>query len=148
MNEEVSEVTRRLSSDLTMTVELNEPSLSVQLVRAQAEVERQRLTISDLARVNVELVAQVHRLERDLREMRRTCEANSQRLAEVELDLKQAIMERKAQRTCLQAGPGRGDCEHFIGWPAAEDETTTDECGVPFGWCIVCYWRHKALEKN
>jgi hypothetical protein len=44
-------------------------------------------------------------------------------------------------RTCLLAGPGRGDCEHFVGWHA-----DTDEWGVPKGWCIVCYWQHKAAE--
>jgi hypothetical protein len=48
-------------------------------------------------------------------------------------------------RTCLLSGPGRGDCEHFVGWPDIEDESTTDVWGVPFGWCIVCYWRHHAL---
>jgi hypothetical protein len=48
-------------------------------------------------------------------------------------------------RTCLLSGPGRGDCEHSVGWPDTEDESTTDVWGVPFGWCIVCYWRHHAL---
>lgn len=46
-------------------------------------------------------------------------------------------------RGCLKSGPGRGDCFHFVGMPAALDGTTTDEHGVPHGWCIVCWLSHK-----
>lgn len=47
-------------------------------------------------------------------------------------------------RSCLLAGPGRGDCEHYIGLPKYETyPETTDEYGVPHGWCIVCW--HTAI---
>ena len=40
----------------------------------------------------------------------------------------------KNSRGCLMAGPGRGDCERFIG-----STLETDEYGVPNGWCQVCF---------
>lgn len=45
----------------------------------------------------------------------------------------------KAIRGCLLAGPGRGDCEHFVGLPKEENRETTDEYGRPHGWCQVCW---------
>jgi hypothetical protein len=49
---------------------------------------------------------------------------------------------RAARRSgCLLAGPGRGDCEHFVGLPAhMEYPRDIDEYGVPHGWCLPC-WR-------
>ena len=51
------------------------------------------------------------------------------------------IEQLKAARGCLLSGPGRGDCEHFVG-----PTTETDEYGVPVGWCIVC-WHHAEIER-
>ena len=50
------------------------------------------------------------------------------------------IAQLQLQRGCLLAGPGRGDCEHFIG-----QNDNTDEYGVPVGWCIVC---HAMAQRN
>ncbi len=49
-------------------------------------------------------------------------------------------------RGCLLAGPGRGDCEHFVGLPEEENEKTTDEYGRPHGWCEVC-WRGEQITR-
>ncbi len=53
-------------------------------------------------------------------------------------------------RGCLLAvrgtGPGRGDCDHFVGLPAVEDETTTDEYGRPHGWCQIC-WQGEQIRR-
>lgn len=40
---------------------------------------------------------------------------------------------------CSLAGPGRGDCEHFVGLPEKFDETTTDVYGKPNDWCWLCW---------
>lgn len=40
---------------------------------------------------------------------------------------------------CLLAGPGRGDCEHFVGMPSVLDESATDVYGRPIGWCMPCW---------
>jgi hypothetical protein len=37
-------------------------------------------------------------------------------------------------RGCLNVGPGRGDCAHYLG-----RVQETDEYGVREGWCIVCH---------
>jgi hypothetical protein len=44
---------------------------------------------------------------------------------------------------CRFAGPGRGDCKHFLGLPVKLDETTTDEYGIPHGWCEYCWSSHQ-----
>ena len=48
---------------------------------------------------------------------------------------------------CFHTGPGRGDCEHFIGMPSVVDGTTTDVYGKPHGWCWTC-WRVYQLRRN
>ena len=48
---------------------------------------------------------------------------------------------------CFHTGPGRGDCEHFIGMPSVVDGTTTDVYGKPRGWCWTC-WRVYQLRRN
>lgn len=59
---------------------------------------------------------------------------------------------RKAWRGgCLVAGPGRGDCEHFVGVPSVLTRDNTDDYGVPHGWCSPCWQleltrRHFARE--
>lgn len=45
----------------------------------------------------------------------------------------------KTRGGCMLSGPGRGDCEHFVGLPKQENEETTDEYGRPFGWCEACW---------
>jgi hypothetical protein len=52
----------------------------------------------------------------------------------------------RCERGCLMAGPGRGDCLHFVGLPAEENEQTTDSYGRPNGWCEVC-WSHLQNER-
>jgi hypothetical protein len=47
-------------------------------------------------------------------------------------------------RGCLKAGPGRGDCLHFVGLPEEFNRHTTDVYGVPNGWCIVCWLQVRA----
>ena len=47
---------------------------------------------------------------------------------------------------CRFAGPGRGDCAHFIGLPAVFDQATTDEYGIPHGWCEYCWSSHQRDE--
>lgn len=50
-------------------------------------------------------------------------------------------------RGCLLAGPGRGDCAHFVKLPKIEEyPETTDEYGVPHGWCIVC-WHGEIISR-
>ncbi len=49
-------------------------------------------------------------------------------------------------RGCLLAGPGRGDCLHYVGLYPVEDETTTDVYGRPLGWCEVC-WKIEQLAR-
>jgi len=41
---------------------------------------------------------------------------------------------------CRFAGPGRGDCEHYVGIPKEEKyPETVDEYGIPHGWCEYCW---------
>jgi len=49
---------------------------------------------------------------------------------------------------CRLSGPGRGDCEHFIGLPDKIDDSATDEYGIPFGWCEWCWLVFKFEELN
>lgn len=53
---------------------------------------------------------------------------------------------------CAIAGPGRGDCAHFIGLPGVSipgrhdgPDDTLDCYGKPNGWCWVCWLSHKAF---
>ncbi len=55
-------------------------------------------------------------------------------------------------RGCLFSGPGRGDCEHFVGLPGKSipgrhdgPDDTVDEYGRPNGWCEVC-WRGRQIQ--
>lgn len=68
-----------------------------------------------------------------------------------ELDALRACIE---QGICLYAGPGRGDCEHFIGLPGKTiagqhdgPDSTVDAYGKPNGWCWSC-WRSYQLERK
>ena len=55
---------------------------------------------------------------------------------------------------CLFAGPGRGDCEHFVGYPSSVHrpgmhggpDDTVDEYGKPNGWCWSC-WRSRQIQE-
>lgn len=55
---------------------------------------------------------------------------------------------------CSLAGPGRGDCFHFIGYPSPIHkpgqhdgfDDTVDSYGKPNGWCWSC-WKDYRLEK-
>ena len=82
-------------------------------------------------------MSKYHDLKADLA-VARTGQAEQARVIAGLID---QIEQYRASRTCLLAGPNRGDCEHFIGW-----NQNTDEWGVPEGWCIVCYWHHEALD--
>jgi len=53
----------------------------------------------------------------------------------------------KHSRGCLLAGPGRGDCEHYVGLPEVEDQAHTDEYGRPNGWCEIC-WRGVQISRH
>ena len=55
---------------------------------------------------------------------------------------------RVPKRWCRLAGPGRGDCEHYVGLPDTLDETTTDEYGIPHGWCDYCWLSHQLAEAH
>lgn len=51
---------------------------------------------------------------------------------------------------CRYAGPGRGDCEHFVGLPGESipgqhdgDDDTVDHYGKPNGWCWHCWLMHE-----
>ena len=55
----------------------------------------------------------------------------------------------KLQKTygCLLAGPGRGDCSHFVGMPGMLNyPDTIDVYGRPNGWCQVC-WDSEKIRK-
>jgi len=50
---------------------------------------------------------------------------------------------------CTMVGPGRGDCEHFVGLPGISNpgqhdgpDDTVDEYGKPYGWCWSCWKSH------
>jgi hypothetical protein len=51
------------------------------------------------------------------------------------------------QSGCLLSGPGRGDCDHFVGLPPVLDATTTDVYGRPYGWCWLC-WTRRQLDAS
>ena len=58
---------------------------------------------------------------------------------------------RDAGGGCEIAGPGRGDCAHFIGLPGTSipdrhdgPDDTLDCYGKPNGWCWTCWLGHKA----
>ena len=51
---------------------------------------------------------------------------------------------------CAFSGPGRGDCEHFVGLPGVSvtgqhdgPDDTVDHCGKPNGWCWSCWKSHQ-----
>jgi hypothetical protein len=46
---------------------------------------------------------------------------------------------------CLLAGPGRGDCLHFLGLPMPG--CMTDTYGKPAGWCWSC-WKDLKIEET
>jgi hypothetical protein len=57
------------------------------------------------------------------------------------------------QGCCLYAGPGRGDCEHFVGLPGKSipgqhdgDDDTVDVYGRPNGWCWSCWKGYQLRE--
>lgn len=49
-------------------------------------------------------------------------------------------------KSCLFAGPGRGDCGHAVGLPGKVDYEgyENDQYGRPNGWCEVC-WRAQQI---
>jgi len=59
---------------------------------------------------------------------------------------------------CLFSGPGRGDCEHFIGYPSPihrpgihdGPDDTRDEYDKPNGWCWSCWksWKIQELHNK
>ena len=56
---------------------------------------------------------------------------------------------RKLQNShgCLIAGPGRGDCSHFIGMPTTiAYPETVDIYGRPNRWCQVC-WNGEQIRR-
>jgi hypothetical protein len=48
--------------------------------------------------------------------------------------------------TCKYAGPGRGDCEHFVGLPSGLNESTTDVYGKPNDWCWFCWLSYRLVK--
>lgn len=64
-----------------------------------------------------------------------------------ELEEERDVLRQKAESGgCLYAGPGRGDCEHFIGLPGLAvsgqhdgPDDTVDAYGKPNGWCWSCW---------
>ena len=68
-------------------------------------------------------------------------------------DIIDGMDERIESGGCLYAGPGRGDCEHFIGLPGQSipnqhdgPDDTVDAYGKPNGWCWSC-WRSKRIAE-
>lgn len=53
---------------------------------------------------------------------------------------------RSPHQFCRYAGPGRGDCEHFVGRPTVMDKITCDEYGIPYGWCDYCWLRQQNAD--
>ena len=58
---------------------------------------------------------------------------------------------------CFLSGPGRGDCEHFVGLPGKSipgqhdgPDDTVDHYGKPNGWCWSCWksYRIAILEMH
>lgn len=57
------------------------------------------------------------------------------------------LKERLNYHGCLFAGPGRGDCEHFIGLPGELiDGHHDDTYGKPNGWCWYCWWSYRTAK--
>ena len=63
------------------------------------------------------------------------------------------MSEKPDSPTCTFAGPGRGDCEHFIGLPGFSipnqhdgPDITKDSYGKPNGWCWQC-WKSYQIAK-
>lgn len=55
--------------------------------------------------------------------------------------------EKKRDICCTLAGPGRGDCEHFVGFPKKlEYPETVDEYGRPHDWCFYCWNSYQLSE--
>ena len=59
----------------------------------------------------------------------------------------------RADIGCTLAGPGRGDCEHFVGRPGESrpgmhdgPDDTVDHYGRPNGWCFYCWVSSKLLR--
>lgn len=60
----------------------------------------------------------------------------------------------RSDRGCQLAGPGRGDCEHFVGYPSPihcpgqhdGPDDTVDVYGKPNGWCWSCWKDHRYYE--
>jgi len=62
------------------------------------------------------------------------------------------IMEREGGG-CNFSGPGRGDCEHFVGLPGGSipdqhdgPDNTVDVYGKPNGWCWSC-WKSLKIQR-
>jgi len=60
--------------------------------------------------------------------------------------------EDKGHFGCRFAGPGRGDCAHFIGLPGKSipgqhdgPDDTVDAYGQPNGWCDYCWLSHQLM---
>lgn len=54
---------------------------------------------------------------------------------------------------CTLAGPGRGDCEHFVGLPGYSipgqhdgPDDTVDAYGKPNGWCWSCWKSYRLMQ--
>lgn len=62
-----------------------------------------------------------------------------------------SIIEHHGRDGCCElAGPGRGDCAHFVGLPGKSvpgqhdgKDDTLDAYGKPNGWCWSCWRQHK-----
>ena len=54
------------------------------------------------------------------------------------------ITRRERPQFCRHARAWRGDCEHYTGVPKVLNETTTDEYGIPHGWCDYCWLKHQS----
>lgn len=52
-------------------------------------------------------------------------------------------MAERYKAGCKLAGPGRGDCFHFIGLPESVEGKPIDEYGIPLGWCDYCWLHYK-----
>lgn len=64
--------------------------------------------------------------------------------------LRHEVERLRHEGTCRYAGPGRGDCEHFVGLPGESipgqhdgDDDTVDHYGKPNGWCWHCWHGHQ-----
>lgn len=69
------------------------------------------------------------------------------------IDREMELRNKLEQPGCTMAGPGRGDCEHFVGLPGMSipgqhdgPDDTVDEFGKPNGWCWSCWKDYKILQ--